>query len=86
MSVIESVRFELRRSRRLGERALAQIERDDWYWKPDDDANSIAITAGRARIVASGSCRRRRAHLPNRYAVHANNADQTNTLNANGVG
>jgi hypothetical protein len=43
LNVIESARFELRRSRRLGDRALEQIDHDDWFWKPDDDANSIAI-------------------------------------------
>ena len=43
MSVIGSIAFEFERTRRLGERALAQIDDAAWHWKPDADANSIAI-------------------------------------------
>lgn len=39
----ESLLFELRRTKRLGERALAQLEDADWRWCPDAEANSIAI-------------------------------------------
>ena len=40
---LETVLFELRRTRRLGERALAQLTADQLAWRPDDEANSIAI-------------------------------------------
>lgn len=43
MSVIGSIRFEFERTRRLGERTLAQIDDAAWHWKPDAEANSIAI-------------------------------------------
>jgi len=41
--VKESLLFELRRTKRLGDRALDQIDAADWQWRPDEEANSIAI-------------------------------------------
>jgi hypothetical protein len=43
MKHLETVLFELRRTKRLGEGAMAQAAEDDWHWRPDDEANSIAI-------------------------------------------
>jgi hypothetical protein len=43
MGYLESALFELRRTKRLGDRALAQVGEEDWHWRPDDEANSIAI-------------------------------------------
>lgn len=40
---LETVLFELERTRRLGERAMAQLTDDQFYWQPDDETNSIAI-------------------------------------------
>jgi hypothetical protein len=42
-AVIESLLFELRRTKKLGERALDQIGEEDWHWRPDPESNSIAI-------------------------------------------
>lgn len=42
-SVIESILFELRRTKRLGDGALDQIDEADWHWRPDEEATSIAI-------------------------------------------
>lgn len=39
----ESLLFELRRTKRLGDGALAQLDEADWHWRPDEEANSIAI-------------------------------------------
>lgn len=41
--MIESLLFELRRTKRLGDRALGQIEEADWHSRPDAESNSIAI-------------------------------------------
>jgi hypothetical protein len=41
--VIESLLFELRRTKRLGDGALDQLDEADWRYSPDEDANSIAI-------------------------------------------
>lgn len=35
--------FELRRTKRLGDGALDQIDGEDWHARPDEEANSIAI-------------------------------------------
>lgn len=43
MSVVGALLFELERAKRLGERALAQLDESEWHWKPDADANSVAI-------------------------------------------
>jgi hypothetical protein len=47
MDVLEnylaSCRFELERTKRLGEGALAQLADAHWHWRPDDAANSIAV-------------------------------------------
>jgi hypothetical protein len=41
--VIEELLFELRRTKGLGDRALDQLEEADWRWRPDAEANSVAI-------------------------------------------
>ncbi|HEX5137950.1 MAG TPA: DUF1572 family protein [Planctomycetota bacterium] len=41
--MIESLRFELQRTKRLGDGALDQIDEAAWHWRPDPEANSIAI-------------------------------------------
>jgi len=41
--VIENLLFELNRTKRLGDGALDQIAVADWHWRPDEEANSIAI-------------------------------------------
>jgi hypothetical protein len=41
--VIESLLFELRRTKRLGDRTFDQIAEADWHWRPETDSNSIAI-------------------------------------------
>ena len=41
--MIENLKFELRRTKRLGDGALAQLDEADWRWRPDEEANSIAI-------------------------------------------
>jgi len=41
--VKENLLFELRRTKKLGDGALAQLDEADWHWRPDEDANSIAI-------------------------------------------
>ena len=41
--MMEELLFEMRRTKRLGDRALAQLEEADWSWRPDAEANSIAI-------------------------------------------
>jgi Protein of unknown function (DUF1572) len=41
--VIESLLFELRRTKKLGDRAFDQIADADWLWRPDAESNSIAI-------------------------------------------
>jgi hypothetical protein len=41
--VKENLLFELRRTKRLGDGVFAQIEEADWSWRPDAEANSIAI-------------------------------------------
>lgn len=41
--MIESLLFELRRTKRLGDGALGQLDEADWRWRPDEEANSIAI-------------------------------------------
>jgi uncharacterized damage-inducible protein DinB len=41
--VIESLRFELRRTKRLGDGALSQLDEADWHARPDEESNSIAI-------------------------------------------
>ena len=44
-SYLASAVFELQRTKRLGERALAQLRgEDEWRWRPDAESNSIAIT------------------------------------------
>jgi len=35
--------FELRRTKRLGDGALDQLDEVDWRWRPDEEATSIAI-------------------------------------------
>lgn len=39
----ENLLFELNRTKRLGDGALGQLDEADWHWRPDEDANSIAI-------------------------------------------
>jgi hypothetical protein len=41
--VIPNLLFELRRTKRLGDRALDQVAEADWHWRPDAESNSIAI-------------------------------------------
>lgn len=41
--MIESLLFELRRTKKLGDRTFDQIVEADWHWRPDAEANSIAI-------------------------------------------
>ncbi|MHC4937811.1 MAG: DUF1572 family protein [Planctomycetota bacterium] len=41
--MIAELRFEFERTRRLGERAMVQLEPEHWHWLADDEANSIAI-------------------------------------------
>lgn len=41
--VLAAIRFEFERTRRLGERAMAQLEPAHWHARPDAFANSIAI-------------------------------------------
>jgi len=41
--VIEGLLFELKRTKRLGDGALDQIEEADWHWRSDPESNSIAI-------------------------------------------
>jgi hypothetical protein len=41
--VLAAIRFEFERTRRLGERAMAQLAPGHWHQRPDADANSIAI-------------------------------------------
>jgi hypothetical protein len=43
VSRISEIVFEFERTRRLGERAMAQLAPEHWHWAPDADANSIAI-------------------------------------------
>ena len=43
MSRLSEIVFEFERTRRLGERAMAQLEPEDWHWAPDPEANCIAI-------------------------------------------
>ncbi|MEM8884643.1 MAG: DUF1572 family protein [Planctomycetota bacterium] len=43
MSELATIRFEFERTRRLGDRSLAQLEVGDWHTRSDDEANSIAI-------------------------------------------
>lgn len=43
MSVLTALRFELGRTKRLGDGALAQLVDADWDWRVDDEANSVAI-------------------------------------------
>jgi len=43
VSALAAARFELERTKRLGDRALAQLRDEDWAWRPDPGANSIAI-------------------------------------------
>ena len=43
MSRLAEIVFEFERTRRLGERAMAQLAPEHWHWAPDADANSIAI-------------------------------------------
>jgi hypothetical protein len=40
---LKTVLFELERTRRLGARALAQVTDEQLYWRPDEEANSLAI-------------------------------------------
>lgn len=44
MGYLETALFELRRTKRLGDGALAQLEREeDWRFRPDPEANSVAV-------------------------------------------
>ncbi|MHC4549124.1 MAG: DinB family protein [Planctomycetota bacterium] len=40
---LASAAFELERTKRLGDGALAQLADEHWHWRPDQEANSIAI-------------------------------------------
>jgi hypothetical protein len=49
VSRLAEIVFEFERTRRLGERAMAQLEPEDWHWAPDAEANSIAIVVQHMR-------------------------------------
>jgi hypothetical protein len=42
-SVVDAIRFEFERTRRLGERALEQLPPEHWHAASDELANSIAV-------------------------------------------
>lgn len=41
--VLDELIFTLRRYKEMGEMALAQVPDDQLHWRPDDEANSLAI-------------------------------------------
>ncbi|MCK6460037.1 MAG: DUF1572 domain-containing protein [Planctomycetes bacterium] len=41
--MIQELLFELRRTKKLGDRALDQVSEVDWHWRPDAESNSVAI-------------------------------------------
>ncbi|NUQ33457.1 MAG: DUF1572 family protein [Planctomycetaceae bacterium] len=40
---LDTVTFEMRRTKQLGEKAMAQIDEHQFHWRSDDEANSVAI-------------------------------------------